>query len=136
MRAEWRPGWYELDQPLEVGRRAQFAFFPPAPDSTLVFYNTLWRPKEAVAARGTVTSISHPALGHLQKVETDGLDYTFVLADGTRLVVDAEEEPGQRLVETAGGWERVAAGFDSWTLIVEIADLEPLQPAPDRLEHS
>ena len=135
--AHWRPGWYELDQALEVGREAQFAFFQPQPgdpDQPLVFHNTLWRPEEAVVARGTVAKISHPVLGAILKIETEGLDYTFVLADGRHLVVDAEEEPGRLMEETAGKWRRFAPEFASWNVLVEIADLSPLEPAPWRVD--
>lgn len=82
--AEWRPGWYELDQALEVGRTAQFAFFRPqvgGRDEPLVFYNTLWKPEEAVAAWGTIVRITHSILGAVLKVDTKGLDYAFVLAE-------------------------------------------------------
>jgi hypothetical protein len=139
MPAEWRPGWYELDQGIEVGLRAQFAFFPPGThdgNGPLVFYNTLWRPEEAVAARGTIARIVHPVLGAVQKVDTQGLDYTFVLADGRRFVVDAEEEPGQLFEESAQGWRRVTPPVESWTLFVDITDLTPLEQAPARLDQS
>ena len=135
--ADWRPGWYELDQGIEVGRTAQRAFFRPRADvgnESLVFYNTLWNPDDAVAGWGTVVRITHPVLGDLLKVDTKGLDYAFVLADGQRLIVDAEEAPGKLFVESGGIWRREIPRIESWNLLVEIADLTPLQRAPARLE--
>ena len=73
--AAWVPGWYELDPPLEVGL-------------------TLWRSQDAVIAHGTIAGIRHQDLGEVRKVDTRGLDYTISLADGSELLVEAEETPG------------------------------------------
>ncbi len=104
--AAWVPGWYELDPPLEVGQTDEFAFWLVVPEhlrgpEPLVLYNTLWRPEDALVARGTIAAIRHPELGEVRMVDTRGLDYTLTLADGTELLVNAEEEPG-RLFERAG----------------------------------
>lgn len=132
-RAEWQPGWYELDQAIAVGTTAEFAFFPPLTqakiDMRLLFYNTLWVPENAVVATGSVVCITHPKLGQLQRVETRGLDYTFVLPSGTELVVNAEEEPGRLYEKTDNGWLPAANQVDCWTLEVELANLTELKPA-------
>jgi hypothetical protein len=135
--AEWRPGWYELDQPIEIGLAAEFAFFPLDPPqescSVLQFYNTLWHPEEAIAARGVIAKITHRQLGPLRRVDTEGLEYTFVLLDGRELVVNAEEEPGKIYEPIDGEWRAAPQQFDDWTLAVEFAELGPLGPAPQRL---
>ena len=105
-RAAWIPGWYELDQPLEVGLAGEFAFWRVVPDhlrgpERLVLYNTLWEPEDAAIAHGVVVAIHHPDLGEIRKVDTHGLDYTIILADGIEFLVNAEEEPG-KLFERAG----------------------------------
>ena len=131
--AEWRPGWYELDHPIQVGRAQQFAFFPPN-GGVLVFYNTLWKPDEAVAARGVVGAIEHEYLGSVANADTEGLDYTFTLADGRELVVNAEEEPGTIYERANGEWRVATHQVSDWTLRVEFTELDDLEPAPPRLE--
>jgi hypothetical protein len=90
----------------------------------LVFYNALWNPEEMVAASGMITEIRHPELGALRKVDTIGLDYTFVLANGTELEVNAEEEPG-KLYEQEG---KANPGVGDWRLVVEFRSLSDLRP--------
>jgi hypothetical protein len=81
-----------------------------------------------------VVRIAHPQLGTILEVDTKGLDDTFVLVDGRRLIVDAEEELGKLFVQPGEGWRRETPSIECWDLLVEIADLTPLQPAPARLE--
>jgi hypothetical protein len=135
MRAEWRPGWYELDQSLELGATSKFAFFTPAPDAEpdapLLFFNTLWSARDAVVAIGTVSRITHPTLGQIRKVDARGLDYTVVLIDGRELTVNAEEEPGRLYEKTDTGWSLASTQVDSWVLSVELTDLSALHPAID-----
>lgn len=126
--AAWVPGWHELDQSVEVRMSGEFYFWRVAPDGlgvpqSLVFYNTLWNPEEMVAASGTITEIRHPVLGALRKVDTIGLDYTFVLANGTELEVNAEEEPG-KAYEREG---RTTPAVDDWRLVVVFRSLTELK---------
>ena len=132
--AQWRPGWYELDQSIEVGLRAEFGFLADA--DPLIFHNTLWEPNRAVAAVGTIARITHDQLGSVRKVDAVGLDYTFVLEDGRELVVNAEEEPGKLHERLDGRWQPTPFQTEDWTLKVEFAELGPLVPAPDRLRRS
>jgi hypothetical protein len=130
----WVPGWYELDPPLEVGQSDEFAFWRVTPDhlrgpERLVLYNDLWHPDDAVVARGTIAAIRHPELGTIRKVDTRGLDYTFTLADGTELLVNAEEEPG-KLFERAGEhWTESRRVVSDWRFVVEFESLSEPRPA-------
>jgi hypothetical protein len=132
--AAWVPGWYELDPPLEVGRTSDFAFWRVVPTDLLgpeplVLYNTLWQPENAMVARGTIGGIRHPELGDIRKVDTRGLDYTITLADGTELLINAEEEPG-RLYERVGGeWAGSSRAVRGWRFVVEFAALSEPRPA-------
>jgi hypothetical protein len=125
----WVPGWHELDQSLEVGMSGEFYFWRAAPEGlrvpqSLVFYNALWNPEEMVAASGMITEIRHPVLGALRKVDTIGLDYTFVLANGMELEVNAEEEPG-KLFEREG---KANPTVGDWGLVVVFRSLTELKP--------
>jgi hypothetical protein len=128
------PGWYELDPPLAVGVSDEFAFWRTVPDhlrgpERLVLYNTLWHPEDAVVARGTITAIRHPELGAIREVNTRGLDYTITLADGTELLVNAEEDPG-KLFERAGDqWQESSMVVSDWRFLVEFESLSEPTPA-------
>lgn len=78
----------------------------------------LWKPDETLVAECTVVAIRHPTLGAVTRADTIGLDYTFTLADGTELVVNAEEEPGRIESPTAGVW--AGRKLDAWTFDVEL----------------
>jgi hypothetical protein len=132
--AQWRPGWYELDQSIEIGLRAEFGFLADA--DPLVFHNTLWEPDRAVAAIGTIGKITHDQLGAVRRVDTTGLDYTFILEDGRELVVNAEEEPGKLHELLDGQWQPTPFQTEDWTLKVEFVELGPIGPAPDRLRRN
>jgi hypothetical protein len=132
--AAWVPGWYELDPPLEVGLTDEFAFWRVVPDALrgperLVLYNTLWHPEDAVVARGTIAAIRHPELGAVRKVDTRGLDYTLTLADGTELLVNAEEAPGKVHERAGGQWRESLRVIRDWRFVVEFEPLSEPQPA-------
>src|SRR5688500_1504432 len=127
--AAWVPGWYELDQSIQVGMSGEFYFWRVVPESlhvtqSLVFYNALWNPEEMVVASGAITEIRHRELGALRKVDTIGLDYTFVLANGMELEVNAEEEPG-KVSEREG---KATPEVDGWELVVVFRSLSELKP--------
>lgn len=134
MIAAWIPGWYELDQPIEVGMSAEFAFWRVVPvelreSQRLVFHNDLWHPEEAVVASGTISSITHSELGPIRKIDTQGLDYTIVLADGKEVVVNAEEEPGKIFEFVNGEWVQSSRQVTTWRFIVQFDSLSELKPA-------
>jgi hypothetical protein len=130
----WVPGWYELDPPLEVGLADRFAFWRIVPEhlrgpEPLVLYNTLWHPEDAMVARGTIAAIRHPELGEVRKVDTRGLDYTLTLADGTELLVNAEEEPGKIFERAGAQWAESSRVVTDWRFVVQFAALGEPQPA-------
>ena len=132
-RAAWVPGWYELDQPLEVGLEAEFVFWRIVPDylrrpERLVFYNDTWRPEQGVFAQGKIASIRHPELGEIRKVDTRGLDYTIILLDGTMLAVNAEEYPGKIYEGQPGAWVESPRALSDWTLEVEFESISETYP--------
>ncbi len=100
--ALWTPGWYELDQTLVLGERQKYWFFqePPAEclakpaEVDLVFFNQLDSAQNCNVRYAKIVEMTHPLLGSLLRVDTDGLDYIFYPADGEEIVVNAEEEPG------------------------------------------
>ncbi len=130
----WVPGWYELDPSLEVGQTDEFAFWRVVPDhlrgpESLVLYNTLWSPRDVIVARGTIAAIWHPELGAVRKVDTRGLDYTIVLVDGSELIVNAEEEPGQLCERVGEQWRVSSRAVGDWRFVVAFESLSEPQPA-------
>jgi hypothetical protein len=137
--AVWIPGWYELDQAIEIGQTDEFVFwrdrFHRVRDTEQwVFYNTLWHPEDAIVATGSIATIRHDELGDIRKVDTRGLDYTFMLADGAELCVNAEEEPGQIYEQVDGQWKPSPRSVAAWEVIVEFDSLSEPLPAPLRIK--
>ena len=127
-RAIWIPGWFELDQPLEVGVHERYWFFenPPEEDAPqadsydLMFFNRLTSETNCVIRQATVVEISHPELGQFRRIDTDGLDYVFYPLEGDQpLIVNAEEEPGM-IYDRAGK-------ITDWTMHVVLSNVsEPV----------
>ena len=126
----WVPAWHELDQTIQVGTAGEYYFWGDVPEAprasqALVFYNAEWNAERMVAASGFIVGIRHPVLGALRKVDTIGLDYSFVLADGTEIEVNADEEPG-KIYEREG---KATPSVSDWALVVEFRSLSELKPA-------
>lgn len=121
--AIWTPGWYELDQTLVLGERQKYWFFQDPPeecrnrgsDLDLVFYNQLDSTRNCVVRYAKIMEMSHPQLGPLLRVDTDGLDYIFFPVDGEEVVVNAEEEPGV----TYNGDQEI----EDWSVFVTLAEV-------------
>jgi hypothetical protein len=74
---------------------------------------------------GTIAAITNPELGAIREVGIpgDGLEYAILLADGTILNVEAEQEPG-RIYQPGSGWSsRVVS---DWRCVVDFESLSAL----------
>ncbi len=122
-KAVWKPSWYEMDQSLTVGTPGKFWFFQDMPTMEwefvdpidLVFFNQLDSATNSEVRFARIDEIFHPVLGPLNRVDTDGLDYIFALANGTEIVVNAEEEPGQTYDD---GLE-----IEDWSVLVTLTEI-------------
>lgn len=66
--------------------------------------------------------------GDIESVDAQGLDYTLVLQDGRRLLVNAEENPGLIYEWVDDSWQPSDMVIIDWTLAVQFASLSPLTP--------
>jgi hypothetical protein len=129
IKAIWVPSWYELDQSIAVGVSRKFWFYHELPELTpcpecddveLAFFNQMDSTAHSEVRFATIAEITHPILGSLIRVDTDGLDYIFSPQEGEEIVVNAEEEPGS----TYGGPQ-----IDDWSVLVTLVDVS--DPIPD-----
>jgi hypothetical protein len=131
--ALWTPGWYELDQSLAVGERQKFWFFQHPPDDfqsplfnhgvsfDLVFFNQLDSNENSCVRYARVLEMTHPRLGSLLRIDTDGQDYIFYPVLGEEIVVNAEETPGTVYDS------RPEQAIQDWSVVVKLEDVsEPL----------
>jgi hypothetical protein len=137
LRAWWDPGWYNLDQSLQAGRRDKLAFFRrellTQPGYDLVFANTVGSDWEYRSA--TVESIEHARFGILNEVDTTRFgQYTFRFRDGQWVNIEGEEGPGR--VNAASpdfpvdACNPAWAGNSGWSLAVVLSDVT--RPSMDR----
>jgi hypothetical protein len=95
----WVPGWYNLDQSLEVGKRQTLLFLRNLPEylrhfDSLVLYNTLWDcGQNVLSAEATVLTIHHSILGAVRRIVAWDT-YEINLTSGETLWVDSEEAIG------------------------------------------
>jgi hypothetical protein len=87
----WEAGWYELDQSIKVGKTQELLLWK----GKNKLYNCLLKEGDYEKIKGTIVSINHPVLGSLSEINTEGLDYAFILSNGKQLIVNAEERPGE-----------------------------------------
>ena len=125
--ALWIPAWYELDPSIVVGVTEEFVFHKTAAYEALKFYSGA-KENDAVKATGTISAIKHNVLGDIESVDAQGLDYTLVLQDGRRLLVNAEENPGLVYEWVDDSWQPSDMVITDWTLTVQFASLSPLTP--------
>ncbi|MGL5359660.1 MAG: hypothetical protein ACRDBI_08100 [Shewanella sp.] len=123
--ALWIPAWYEQDPSIVVGVTEQFVFHKPANNEPLRFYSGAM-PSDAVKATGAIAAIYHSVLGAIESVDAQGLDYTLVLKDGRRLLVNAQEEPGLLYEWVDDSWQPSDIAIADWHLEVKFAALSPL----------
>ena len=91
MIVKWEPYWYELDQCIVVG---DIDFFYLRKDN-LYFANGLNSESYEREVKAEILKITHPELGDIRGIITIGLDYSIYLSDGTVIIVNAEENPGE-----------------------------------------
>ena len=125
--ALWIPAWYELDPSIVVGVAEEFVFHKTAANEALKFYSGK-EGGDAVKATGTISAIHHSVLGDIESVDAQGLDYTLVLRDGRRLLVNAEENPGLIYEWVDDSWQPSDMVITDWQLTVTFAALSPLTP--------
>lgn len=123
--ALWIPAWYELDPSIVVGVTDNFIFHKPVNNETLRFYSGA-RDTQAVRATGVISTIYHKVLGEIESIDTQGLDYTLVLKDGHRLLVNAEEAPGLIYEWVDGNWQPSDMVVIDWQVEVKFTTLSPL----------
>lgn len=122
MKALWIPAWYELDPSIVVGVTEEFVFHKPTPEGALRFYSGE-KGELAVKATGAIASIHHQILGDIESVDAQGLDYTIVLKDGRRLLVNAEEDPGLIYEWVDESWQPSEMSIQDWQLDVKFTSL-------------
>ena len=88
--ASWTPIYYGQDQSFAKGIADVIFCVPGNREDYSICYSD-----EATAIRTIISSISHPEYGEINGVFNDGLDLHIVRSDGTVLVVNGEENPGQ-----------------------------------------
>lgn len=92
MNVKWEPDWYELDQCIVVGDVDLFYLTK----DNLYFENGLSSSgKYEYEVKAEILKITHPELGEIRGIITIGLDYSIYLSDGTVIIVNAEENPGE-----------------------------------------
>ena len=89
MIVKWKPAWYELDQSIVVGDIDLFYLS----GDYLYFWNDLIRDNDC-EVKAEILSISHSELGDIKGIITIGLDYSIYLSNGSEIIVNAEESPG------------------------------------------
>ena len=119
--AIWVPAWFELDQSVVVNDRDVFFFEMTA--NPLRFSN-FTGDVPIFEAEATVVEIRHEVFGELRAILAEGLDYELIKADGSRIRIDAEQDPG-RVYET----EEILAPLQ---FTIELADVSPLPPGDKR----
>lgn len=128
---KWNPFWYGLDQSIVVG-------------DTDLFY--LQRDVQSFAngpvsikdreVEAEILEIAHPILGQIRGIVTEELDYSLFLNNGKRIVINAEEEPGQmdnQQLSIADWCMEVKVqilqntGFTSYDRMSQLTDLEKIE---------
>ncbi|MCH1931122.1 hypothetical protein L9G16_13105 [Shewanella sp. A25] len=128
MNALWIPAWYERDPSIFVGVTEEFVFHQPASNEALRFYSGA-EDAVAVKATGAISSIHHKVLGDIESVDAQGLDYTLVLKDGRRLLVNADDDPGLIYEWVDDSWQRSEMVIQDWQLDVKFTSLSPFKSA-------
>ena len=87
--AAWSPAFYGSDPSFAAGLRHIFFVVPYEIEDFLIS-----DAENATAVQAYVMAIDHPVYGSIEGVYNDGLDLHIFCSDGTRMIVNAEEDPG------------------------------------------
>lgn len=108
----WKPVWYELDQAI-VAREIDYYYL--SKDGTEFMNGEASTQDQEVIAKAV--RITHPELGTMSGILTNGLSYRVFLESGEVIHIDAEENTGQ--VEYPADF-----GINEWNFEVELEILE------------
>lgn len=122
---KWQAGWYGLDQSIVVGDVDVFNLFKEKP----YFYNELLKENCYEKVKAEVISISHPDLGSVKGIINGGLDYSIYLDDGSEIVVNAEESPGD--IWTGEIWSSEHA-VKEWEFEVQLIIIKKIAPTSNK----
>jgi hypothetical protein len=89
IKAKYLINFYELDSPIAVNITGTWSAIVR---NGVIMMNT--NDDASTLLRATVLEISHPKLGNIRGLDTEGLDYTIALENGNILKLEAEETPG------------------------------------------
>ncbi len=127
LKAIWMPSWYGMDQSLAVGVEDRFYFYADHSsiksdeEVDLMFLNQTNAEDDGQLRMAHVIEIYHKTLGSLARIDTNGLDYVFTTVDGTDVLVNAEEEPGNTY--------DTGLKVEDWSVVVSLTNVS--KPTPD-----
>ncbi len=87
--AAWSPAFYGSDPSFATGLRHIFFVVPEETEDFLISDT-----ENATAVQAYLMAIDHPVYGSIEGVYNDGLDLHIFCSDGTKMIVNAEEDPG------------------------------------------
>jgi hypothetical protein len=130
--AVWCPYWYDLDQPIAVGKRTQLSF-GVHPEEQISAQVRRWHasPPDAIFYGGLggdglwfdvdseIVALRNSVLGAVQRITSQGLDYTVKLESGRELLVNSEEHPGAIWDPARRVWLHEFEEQD-WTMVARV----------------
>lgn len=120
----YTPSWYEMDQPLILGKKDKFYISKDKKSFSNEFASY-----DDVEIEGIITKIYHPEPGEFKELNTKGLVYRFYKIDGSLIKVEAEETPWH--IEYPPGHKDIT----NWDFEVELSDyIETGYSSKKRLE--
>ncbi|MBD7918775.1 hypothetical protein H9657_10880 [Cellulomonas sp. Sa3CUA2] len=127
--ASWKPGWYNLDQTLVVGRSSAFAFSLPGPQAGPGHELAFATSGEWKYWKATVVAVENARFGPVREVDTMRFGmYTFRFEDGRWVTIETEQWIGALLDASPGfpvdDFDEEWANTGGWDLRVTLTDVE------------